>query len=176
MTALAANVSAQDNATGKAVFLNARLMTRQGGLTTGYLYSLSDTALLLSSEKRLPRMYDTSTNRGIRNFGYRDLEYVTISRHGRTGRSILIGFAIGATTGALAGFASGDDPPGWFALTAGEKAFGVGLLGAGVGAITGLIIGVAGHRTFIINGKKEKFTRMSQKLASRLGIAGPASP
>jgi len=49
--------------------------------------------------------------------------------------------AIGALGGALMGYASGDDPDGWFALTAGEKAVisgGIlGILGVGLGTALG---------------------------------------
>lgn len=169
MTAIAGDASAQDSTANSPAFLRARAMTRGGRATEAWLYSVTDTTLLLSWEKRLPRLYDTTRGKGIQSFGYQDLEYVTYFRRGAMGRSILIGLAIGATTGAIAGFASGDDPPGLFALSAGEKAFAVGLLGAATGTITGLIIGAASHRTFIINGKRDRFARMSQKLAARLG-------
>lgn len=86
-------------------------------------------------------------------------------------RSVLIGLCIGAATGAIIGYASGDDPSDqWFALTAREKAEAVGVFGGFVGALTGLIIGVAAHRTFVIKGKKEKFDHMSRRLAARIGF------
>lgn len=169
VTAITRDATAQDSTANTPGFLRARAMTKGGRLTEAWLYSVTDTTLLLSWEKRLPRITDTVRGIGLQRFGYDDLEYVTFFRRGGTGRSILIGFAIGAATGAIAGFASGDDPPGFFALTAGEKALAVGLLGGAVGTITGLIIGVAGHRTFIINGKRDRFLRMSQKMAARLG-------
>jgi hypothetical protein len=54
-----------------------------------------------------------------------------------------IGSLIGVTSGALIGYASGDDPPGWFSLTAGEKAVlagvGLGLTGLVVGTVVGLL-------------------------------------
>jgi hypothetical protein len=169
MTAITGDAFAQDSTTNAPAFLRARAMTRGGRATEAWLYTVTDTTLLLSWEKRLPRLYDTTRGKGIQSFGYKDLEYVTYFRRGAIGRSILIGFVIGAATGAIAGFASGDDPPGFFALTAGEKALAVGLFGGAVGTITGLIIGAASHRTFIINGRRDRFARMSQKLAARLG-------
>ena len=91
LPAVAGSLMAQDSTTEKPDILNARIMTRQGRLTNGYLYSIADTTLLLSWEKRLPRMYDTTTTHGVRSFGYRDLEYVTIYRRGSTGRCICSG-------------------------------------------------------------------------------------
>jgi hypothetical protein len=53
------------------------------------------------------------------------------------------GFFAGAVIGGIVGFASGDDPPGWFSMTAGEKAaagaIGFGALGALVGGISGAL-------------------------------------
>lgn len=62
---------------------------------------------------------------------------VSTARRRHTGQGAALGAVIGFTSGALMGAASGDEPPGWFSFTAGEKAlmFGVGL------AIPGLVIG-----------------------------------
>ena len=59
-------------------------------------------------------------------------------------KSVGVGFLVGAGSGALMGLASGDDPPQqWFAFTAEEKAamlgVGLGLTGAAVGLIVGLV-------------------------------------
>jgi hypothetical protein len=52
-----------------------------------------------------------------------------------------IGFVVGAATGALLGWASGDDKSGFFRWTAGEKAamaaWALGVVGGVVGAIVG---------------------------------------
>jgi hypothetical protein len=58
-----------------------------------------------------------------------------------------IGLLTGALTGAAMGFADGDDPPGWFSITAGEKAAIGGLVLGGVGGLSGTFVGtVSGHR------------------------------
>ena len=59
-------------------------------------------------------------------------------------KSVGVGFLVGAGSGALMGLASGDDPQQeWFAFTAEEKAVmmgvGLGLTGAAVGLIVGLV-------------------------------------
>ena len=65
-----------------------------------------------------------------------------------------VGLLAGAATGAVVGFASGDDEPcgaqDFFCLsfTAREKAVGLGLYGAGIGAVGGLVLGgLIGSRT-----------------------------
>lgn len=168
---LAKLTHAQDTPVLKGPILNARIQTTGGRLNEGYVYAVSDTALLLSPFKRRLNINDTASRDGLRSYPFRDLEYVTIHRNGGTGRSVLIGLCIGAVTGAVAGFASGDDPSSQFIrLSAGEKAFGVGVFGGMVGGLIGLVVGVGGHHTFVIKGKKEKFDNMSQKLAARMAI------
>jgi hypothetical protein len=169
LASLAGNTLAQDSTAPRP--LHARVWTIHHQISEGYLYDIRDSSLLLSWEKHLPRFHDTTRSGGLRSFAYRDIDVVSTYRRKTLWSSMGIGFAVGAAAGAIAGFASGDDPNDqWFALTAGEKAIGVGALGGIAGTITGLIIGVAGHKTFYIHGKKEKFDRMSKKLA---GIALP---
>lgn len=67
-----------------------------------------------------------------------------VNRGGRRNvlKSVGIGFGVGALAGVAIGMASGDDPEGLLAFSAGEKAavFGVGLgvIGAVVGAVAGI--------------------------------------
>lgn len=87
---------------------------------------------------------DSITTSEIREFHFK-----------RSGQGALeglgIGLLFGATTGVVAGFLSGDDPPGWFAMTAEEKATGLGILGGIGGGILGLPIGAAtGSREIFI--------------------------
>ena len=167
-----AGLLAQDTLTYRPHYLNVRIQSVHGGITDGYLYAISDSALLLSRDKRRPNPYDTAAaHDGMRTFGYQQLQFVTVHNGGGTGRSVLIGLAIGATTGALAGFLSGDDPKDQFiSLSAGEKAVGVGAFGGLLGAVTGLVIGVASHHTFAIRGRKDRLNGMSRQLASRMGV------
>jgi hypothetical protein len=65
--------------------------------------------------------------------------------HSKAGKGALTGFFVGAAAGAIAGFASGDDPPGWFSFTAGQKALVLGLLGSASGALLGAVIGASSH-------------------------------
>jgi len=59
----------------------------------------------------------------------------------QVGGGLVMGGAAGAGLGIVLGYAAGDDPPGWFALSAGNKAAigGVflGMLGAGIGGLMG---------------------------------------
>lgn len=62
---------------------------------------------------------------------------VSTARGRNTGQGAAIGGLIGLASGVLMGAASGDDPPGFFSFTAGDKAL---ILGVGL-AIPGLVIG-----------------------------------
>jgi hypothetical protein len=62
---------------------------------------------------------------------------VSTARSRHTGQGAAIGALIGFASGGLMGLASGDDPPGFLAFTAGEKAL---ILGVGL-AVPGLVIG-----------------------------------
>ncbi len=170
MTVAAAALQAQDSMAYRPAPLNTRLITAKGQINDGYLYAISDTALLLSAERRRPNIHDTVAHEGMRSFAYQDLKFVTIHKRGGTGRAVLIGCLVGAITGAVSGYASGDDPSNqFFSFTATDKARILGAFGGFVGAVTGLIVGVAAHRSFVINGKKERFDRMSRALALRIG-------
>lgn len=54
-----------------------------------------------------------------------------------------IGLLAGAASGAAFGHLSGDDKPGWFSLTAGQKAFLGGVGGGSLGALFGGLFGIA---------------------------------
>lgn len=68
-----------------------------------------------------------------------------IKRWKGTWQGLGIGVLAGALGGAIIGFASGDDPPGWFSFFASEKAllngFAFGVLGGLVGMSIGAVIG-----------------------------------
>jgi len=69
---------------------------------------------------------------------------VSRRRKSNVRRGALIGFLAGAGVGVIAGFAGGDDPPGFISFTAEEKAalgaFGLGAGGGLVGLIAGALI------------------------------------
>lgn len=51
------------------------------------------------------------------------------------------GFLIGTGTGAVTGFLSGDDPPGFLSFTAPEKALILGIVGGFTGSMVGVVAG-----------------------------------
>ncbi|HXB43209.1 MAG TPA: hypothetical protein VNV85_04100, partial [Puia sp.] len=102
---------------------------------------------------------------------FKDLEKVRIAKKGIVGQSTLIGAVTGIVIGAILGFAQGDDPQSyWFRTTAGEKAFAGGVFFGAVGSLTGLIIGMVSHKTFVIHGKRENYEKMREKMRMKLGL------
>jgi hypothetical protein len=171
LPAISQSLLAQDSLSQKQNILSAKITTLIGHISKGYFYAMTDSALLISTQKQPLRWYDTA-NKGMYRFEYKDLAKAEIYKKGKVGRSVLTGLLIGAGVGAVIGFASGDDSKDqWFALTAGEKAFGLGVFGGGLGAITGLIVGLAAHKTFVIRGKKENYERMRKKMIKKLRLS-----
>ena len=124
----------------------------------GILYQVEDTKVqlissplnlnLIKAESHDPDQYDYQDV-----YAY-EIEQIKLKRKGKLARSTLIGLGVGFTTGFIIGLLEGDDPPdppcqGWcFNLSftpetaEGKGAFygtGLGLLGAGIGAIVGSI-------------------------------------
>jgi hypothetical protein len=135
-------------------------------ISVGYLSSISDTSVYISS---LPVKFNgyAHPNANVPGISYNQIDDVRLRRTGSTGRGILIGVVAGALTGAIIGYASGDDTYDGnsilgciFCFTAGEKAAAAGV-GLGVaGGLIGGIVGALTHKTFIIKSKKEKFDEL----------------
>jgi hypothetical protein len=161
---------AQDSLSQKPIIRSAKITTLNGQTSTGYFYAMTNSTLLISTQKEPLRWYDTA-NKGMQRFDYKDLGKAEIYKKGQVGRSLLTGLLIGGAVGALLGLASGDDSKDEFlAFTAGEKALALGVVGGSLGAITGLILGLSAHKTFVIRGKKENYDRMRTKMMKKLGI------
>ncbi|MGB2764622.1 MAG: hypothetical protein WBC02_05650 [Candidatus Aminicenantaceae bacterium] len=80
------------------------------------------------------------------------------------------GLLIGGGSGALLGLLSGDDPPGWFSMTAGQKALigglGLAILSAPIGGIWGAIKGI--DESIILEGRpNEEVDSILKKLNSK---------
>ncbi len=127
------------------------LQTTEGKTLNGNLEQINSSAILMN----------------MNTYNFENINTVKIYRKGSVGRGLLIGFLSGALTGIAYGIISGDDDPNqWFAMTAGEKAFGGAVVFGAAGSLTGLIIGLI-HKQFTINGKKEKYQQMRGSLARK---------
>lgn len=131
----------------------------------GYLVNLSDSGVALSSS---PVPLNLEKNGDLFSvYNYDQLRQVTVRRKASTVRGLGYGALIGFGIGAIAGLASGDDPSGWFAYTAEQKAIVAGVLGIPVGAVIGVIAGAVAHKTFIIGGSKDNYKAMRESLLNK---------
>lgn len=96
----------------------------------GTFYSADKDGLILMGEDLNEIRIDPKT-----------VQTISFRRKGSVGKGVWIGALSGAVVGGIAGYASGDDEPGWFSSTAEEKAAGTAIFlsfpGAGLGALFG---------------------------------------
>lgn len=143
----------------------------------GFFYEVDDSAMVLQQQIKKGR----SVTNELRLYRPEVIWSVNIRRKNSGLKGMLIGAGAGLVTGAILGFAGGDDPvysyPAYdndplgfggiavalnnaFAMTAGQKAILGGVSGMFGGALAGVIIGSLAKKKFMIHGKKEKFHEM----------------
>jgi len=106
------------------------IQKKDGVIIRGELIAVRKNSLLLDSLNLSENSIDIG-----------DVSAITIINKSQFWSGLGLGLAIGGGGGALIGLASGDDKPGWFSFTAGEKAT---ILGLGFGAIGCVVGGIAG--------------------------------
>lgn len=169
----------------------AILRLTDGHLRKGWLYQANFDEISLIEKKQVfvpfaGIIYKNTGSKGSpTRFLNEQIEILSLKKKNAGLTGALIGLGIGAATGAIIGFASGDDPVlpydgslgdifsginNAFAFTAGEKA-AVGALGLGLtGTLAGFIIGTVAKKKFIIGGSKEKMQEKHQLIRHRAMI------
>ena len=189
------DLQAQDNSTPepkKIVPNMATLKTFDGKVLKGWFYQLNDSqVVLLNKENQLRKTANADKYATTHAVQIEQIQFLTLHKKNAVVKGLLIGLGTGIITGAIIGFASGNDPVApypnpnddpfglgtfftslnnAFAMTAGEKAV-VGAVGLGtVGAITGVIIGAVAKKKFIIGGSKKRVRDLEGELRQRLLI------
>ncbi|MBL7803915.1 MAG: hypothetical protein JNL02_09290 [Saprospiraceae bacterium] len=129
---------------------------------TGFFLTTTDTSVWLSHSEN-PLAMDKAWEIPVGR-----IRKIKISRVGRLGEKVLTGAAIGMGIGTLAGYASGDDPPGFLSFTKEEKSV-MGLIFMGLGgAIIGLFVGLK-KNIVILDGQQEKY-RQARPLLTRFTL------
>jgi hypothetical protein len=150
----------------------AIINTMEGKKIKGWLYK-TDTGnvyLLPAGKKALQSLnYKLpGQDQVMYNIDALQINTIALKKKNAALKGTLIGLGAGIVVGAIAGFASGDDPQEeWFALTAGEKAFGLGIIGGFTGALIGVIAGVLSKTVFIIGGKRDTYRNAQAALNKR---------
>lgn len=182
------SVIAQKMYTDDSIDLKKRIykvsiITSDSKKSTGYLANLSDSNLYLSLS---PLHFSTvNVNDHLTTYSYKHLEKLEIKRKGSALRGAWQGALIGLAAGVITGLVSGDDPVSTydnpndplgtalniyanaFKMTAGEKALGGGILGAGTGGLIGALVGSLVKKKFIIGRNKQKFHSMRQNILEK---------
>ena len=170
----------------------ATIQTINGAKTKGWFYKMNDESIYLLPVDKNRKYFRTSDfmapdlNSGAIAIQVSNINTIALMKKNAGVKGTLIGLGVGAVTGAIIGFASGDDPiekcgpndffclgaaiNNAFAMTAGEKA-AAGALGLGMtGAITGFILGKVAKKKFIIGGQKDTYRDLQGELIKRLII------
>jgi len=172
----------------KKVYL-AIIKKMDGDKIKGWFYKMDDsTVYLLPAKKKHLAIYkaDPSLNKNSYSVSISAINSISFQKKNAALHGALIGLGIGAVTGATAGLISGDDPvAGYtgdpfadifialgnsFAMTAGEKALAYGAGLAGVGALTGFIVGKIAKKKFIIGGNIQVYHDLQAEFSKRVII------
>lgn len=164
-------LDAQDSTLKKKLSFKIWVTGSDNRKTVGWLSTISDSTLELSTRRKHFSDARIIVNNRLEGFDYSQVTAMKLKRSNGAGRGAVIGAVCGLLIGAIGGFIAGDDPHvpanqdffGFgeaFRLTAAEKALIFGVAGGATGAGTGALIGSLIKQTFIIGGKKEKFSEM----------------
>jgi hypothetical protein len=118
------------------------LLLNNGQEIKGELVSVRDSAVVISTIEDIDEKELASQTASISVIKNQEILHVTVKGKSNLLKGMGLGTLIGVGSGALLGLASGDDPPGWFSFSAGEKAAALGILLGGAGFIVGTIAGV----------------------------------
>lgn len=120
-----------------------RVLLNNGQEIEGELLSVRDSSLVVSTLEDFDPDDQVAQTRGIITLGNQEILRVVLKGESKILKGMGLGTLIGGGFGAALGFASGDDPPGWFSLTAGEKSVAGGIVFGAVGFIIGTVAGLA---------------------------------
>ena len=150
----------------------ATIITMDQKKVYGWFYKMdSNNVYLLNAEIKKPQSMEIKNidlyKESIR-IDVLQINKITFRKKHQGLKGALIGLGAGAAIGAIAGYASGDDPPGLFSATATEKGAAAAIFLGLTGALVGTLIGVLVKDTFVIGGKKDTYRDFHSELAKRL--------
>lgn len=152
--------------------------------TIGYIMNFSDSSVIVSASPIKFNPLSTGSVSGSSEISYQSISNMKIRRKGSVGRGALIGGLSGMAAGVISGFIAGDDKikpvseDPWqisaiLASSAGDKALAFGLLGLVSGGVIGAIIGAISNKKYTINGNKDKFDDMREKILNKAYKSNP---
>lgn len=119
----------------------------------GYLIQLKDSAIVIVENSLTEPLPVSIAN----------IEELKFRRKGKIGMGLGIGAGAGLVLGAITGYASGDDEPGFFSMTAEDKAVVSGILLVPVGAGIGALV-ATGRSKYPIHGELKNYINYRREL------------
>jgi len=166
----------------------ATIKTLDGKKVKGWFYKMNDENIYLLPVSRNKKYFRSSEflapdlNAGNYNIQVSQINTIALQKKNAGLKGALLGLGAGVITGAIIGFAEGDDPitpytGTWgdlfiglgnaFAMTAGEKAVMYGAMVGIMGSLTGFIISKVARKKFIIGGQKNTYRDLQGDLVNR---------
>ncbi len=155
-------VLGQKDTLGQSKYRCSLNLVKPPYLIKGEIFLLNDSSIILK-QKGIRKNQVTIYTDTLISVPVNDIDKINIIKKGAPGIGLLIGGVVGTVAGGLIGFSEGDDEPGWFSLTAGEKASIGGILGFIPGALIGLVTGSA-KLVIPIHGKNENYINRKAEL------------
>jgi hypothetical protein len=152
----------------KSQIFKASIYGKNAVVDDVYLVSIADSSITVSSKPVPFNLKDGDYPKSI--ISYADIQSIQLARTGSAGLGALIGFLVGAGIGVIAGLSAGDDKEGWFQMSAGEKALGLGILMGGGGGLVGLIIGITSKKKYSIYGNAGMLKEMNRSMLEKLYV------
>ena len=138
MTAAALVILFSQSAAGERQGATVTIVKKDGAQVTGELLAVKRSALVIMPEGSASLIEESAA--------LQDISSVIVIRKSKTTKGLVLGLLIGGAAGAAVGGAAGSDPPGWFSMTAAQKATALGILcglaGMAVGGIAGATSGI----------------------------------
>ena len=159
------SLNAQDTVPKIKIYRTWVYLKSEPFITEGVLYQVNDSSVSVSNSL-VKKDYSRGSFK-VENLHINDIETINIRKKNSVGKGVGFGAMAGFTTGAIIGWASGDDPPcsemACLRYTAGQKAVISGIAIAFLGAGIGALIGSASIK-IPINGSFSKYNRNKNKL------------
>jgi hypothetical protein len=152
-------VSFQTTAQPEKVIYRLSIVKLDGKIMTGYLRSVSDTALILTAK---PNVLTPE-----QQLSYSEIDVIKIRKHRAILKGWLLGTAGGAAVGAIIGRATYEEPEctGFcFDLGPGVQTFAGGIIGGLAGGVIGISVGSKSKKVKL-SGDKNAFTAAREELS-----------
>jgi hypothetical protein len=160
-------------------FYKVKIILFQDQTIKGYLMAIKDSSVFVSEKNMIARkrnlgpdpfhksMFtgDTSLDKNnyiLNRYNYKLIESIKVTNQKIKTWTIVTGAVVGIVVGAIIGISNGSDQG--FLESSGAQGLLVGIIGGGVGALTGLAVSSAFEKKYLINGDWKNLEEMKASL------------